>query len=338
MAKKTTLTEVILTPVSPWIMVIEGISGLGKTTLADRIVRELLAHPDFDDIGWVNANPLMVDIPDEVSEPIWAQSAPVKSSIETIIDSLLPQLAPQISLAVPSAQKFYAMKQVFEQGKYLVVIDNIESVTGDPDLLPTLQAWANPSKIILTSKLSFKDEPTLFSLSLNELTQEDVFAFLRHEGKNRGLFTLAKASVEQLNKIYDVVGGNPLALKLVIGQLYALPLGKVLQNLQEARGRAVMGLYTQIFWQSWQTLSDEAKQTLLMMPLAGPKGATLDHLMAISDLEEGALQNALQELIRCSLLEMAGDIHAPRYRIHRLTETFVLVELTNWGDHVKKQS
>jgi hypothetical protein len=165
---------------------------------------------------------------------------------------------------------------------------------------------------------------------VNELNQADTLALLAHEAQVRGVTALLQASSDQLEEIYRVVGGNPLALKLVVGQIQALPLSQVLNNLRQAQGRKVTELYTYIYWQSWQALSDVARQALLALPVASPRGSPLDHIAAVSGLELTELGQALEELSTFSLIEVGGDLENRRYSIHRLTETFLLTEVTQW--------
>jgi hypothetical protein len=75
-------------------------------------------------------------------------------------------------------------------------------------------------------------------------------------------------------------------------------------------------------------LDSVSQQTLLMMPLA--QNGTLDQLMSLTQLEEGELNPALQQLARLSLVQVGGDVRERRYMIHRLTETFLLNEAIKW--------
>jgi hypothetical protein len=59
-------------------------------------------------------------------------------------------------------------------------------------------------------------------------------------------------------------------------------------------------------------------------------GNSHDQLAAISELDRATLQSALLRLIDHSLVQVAGDLDAPRYRLHRLTETFLLHEVLTW--------
>ncbi|MBN1993748.1 MAG: hypothetical protein JW953_13685, partial [Anaerolineae bacterium] len=125
-----------------------------------------------------------------------------------------------------------------------------------------------------------------------------------------------------------VVGGNPLALKLVVGQTAFLPLSQVLDNLKAARGKSIADLYTFIYWQAWHMLDPAGQQALLVMPLA--QEGTLPQLLVLSRLEPADLHQALQQLITLSLVQVKGGLEKRRYSIHRLTETFLLTEAITW--------
>jgi hypothetical protein len=163
---------------------------------------------------------------------------------------------------------------------------------------------------------------------LNELNQTDSFLLIRNEANTRGLSTLAKASDDQLAGIHEMVGGNPLAIQLVIGQSAFLPLKQVMTNLKEARGKGIVDLYTYIYWQAWQLMDDISRQTLLIMPLT--QEGTLEQIQTLSRLEFDDLLQALQQLITLSLVQVGGDLNENRYSIHRLTETFLINEAITW--------
>lgn len=63
-----------------------------------------------------------------------------------------------------------------------------------------------------------------------------MLALLRHAARMRNLAAVSSASDADLGQIYVVVGGNPLALKLMLSQLFLLPLPQVVDNLRQARG------------------------------------------------------------------------------------------------------
>ena len=160
------------------------------------------------------------------------------------------------------------------------------------------------------------------------MNRADTFAFLRYEAQVRRIPTLAQASQAELDSIYQVVGGNPLALKLIVGQVRFLSLPQVLDNLRQAQGKKIEELYTHIYWQAWQALDETSQKVLLAMPLA--QDGDLAQLAAVSQLAVAELADALDRLVSLSLVDVRGNLAERQYRIHRLTETFLLTEVAKW--------
>jgi hypothetical protein len=133
-----------------------------------------------------------------------------------------------------------------------------------------------------------------------------------------------------LVQVHEVAGGNPLALKLLVGQMHTLSLPRVVETLRQARGQKIEELYRFIYWRSWQLLSDEARQVLAIMPLVAESGGGLAQIAALSEVPEEGLEAALHQLATLSLVNVVGTVEVRRYGIHRLTETFLLNEVLKW--------
>jgi hypothetical protein len=213
---------------------------------------------------------------------------------------------------------------------YLIVIDNLETAADYKALVPELMGLVNPTKFLLTSRHSLHDFPGVYCLTLDELSQADSLALLRHEARQRGLLDAASAPEATLHQVHEVAGGNPLALKLLIGQMHTLSLSRVVNDLREARGRKVEDLYRFIYWRSWQLLDDQARRVLAVMPLVAENGGGLAQIAALSELDEEQLAASLSQLVTLCLVDVMGRVEERRYGIHRLTETFLLNEVLKW--------
>jgi hypothetical protein len=92
-------------------------------------------------------------------------------------------------------------------------------------------------------------------------------------------------------------------------------------------------LYRYLYWQTWQLLSDSARRLLLSFLPADPEGEDLAFIQVMIGQPEDTFFLTLQELDQFSLLEISGDAHAPRYRLHRLTVTFLQTDiLSSWSE------
>ena len=323
----TQLVAQLVTKETPWLTSIEGLGGIGKTALANAVIRRPELISRFDDIAWVSAKQREF----YPGLGLHDTDAPTLSP-EILIDSLLEQFGQGEALTQPPRQRKLTLTRLLKQASYLIIIDNLETVTDYQTLLPLLWEIVNPSKVLLTSRHSLTAYPNIFCLSLDSLSQPDTYQLIKNEATVRGLYLLAKASEAEFERIYQVVGGNPLALKLVVGQTAFLPLSQVLDNLKTAQDKNIADLYTHIYWQAWDMMDDVAQQTLLVMPLTHE--GTLQQILALSQLETAQLYQALQQLATLSLVQVSGDLEERRYSIHRLTETFLLNEAISWRSSV----
>ena len=179
--------------------------------------------------------------------------------------------------------------------------------------------------------ISTVSAPAYF-ISVDELALADAAQLLRFHANAIGLNELANANDDVFESIYDLTGGNPLALKLVISLASVLPLSKILLDLARSRPGPIEDLYRYIYWESWRTLSQQAQALLQAMPLVADSGALPEQMITISALDELGFWPAVTELITRSLLEVRGTVHERRYGIHRLTESFLRTEIIHWPD------
>ncbi len=325
--KLSELTASLATTGSPWLVAVVGIGGIGKTSLADAAVRALSTRPTFADVAWISARQERFVLWDGLQEP---QEGTPALSVEAALDGIIEPFGFRDLARLSLASKLDKLRARLKELAYLVVIDNLETAADYRALIPDLQGLVNPTKFLLTSRHSLHDFPGVLNLSLDELTTTDSLAFLRHEAGVRGLVDVAGAPDESLVRLYEVAGGNPLALQLLLGQMHTLSLSRVVDDLRQAQGRKIEELYSYIYWRSWQLLSDAARRVLAVMPLIAESGGGLDQISALCELGDKETAAGLQQLVALSLVNVRGTVEARRYSIHRLTETFLLEQVLRW--------
>lgn len=283
--------------------------------------------PAFADVAWVSARQGRFTLWNGLLEHCEGRPA---LTFEALLDAIVEQLGFQDLTQLPLDQKQAGVSARFKACPHLVVIDNLETATDYRALVPSLQALVNPSKFLLTCRHSLHDYPGVYNLSLDELSAQDSLVLIRHEAGERGLTYVAAASDETFLRVYEVTGGNPLALKLLVGQMHTLSLPQVVEDLRQARGRTIEELYRHIYWRAWHLLTAEAQQVLAIMPLVAESGGRLEQIATVAGLEGDRLNAALKQLAALSLVNVRGTVEERRYSIHRLTEMFLLNEVIKW--------
>ena len=310
----------------PWLVSVDGAGGIGKTALADWLVRTRTVDAHWHEVAWVTARQQILNAGGALrptNRPVLTPAA--------LVDALYEQLLAVPGVPAPAAtERHRRLHAALKAQPHLIVVDNLETVADLDALLDMLGDLAAPTKFLITTRHSLHHVAGIYSYRAPELGEADAAALLRWEAEVRNLTALSGAGAAELAAIYAVAGGNPLALRLVAGQTHLHTLATVLDNLREARGKAAEALYTHIYRSAWDQLDERSRQVLLLMPLVSESGGGMDFLQAVSGLDPGALQDALDRLITLNLVDSRGDLYGRSYSIHSLTRAFLLQQVLKW--------
>ena len=304
---------------STYTIIVKGIGGIGKTTLTDSTVRLVLAQHRFRNVVWIDAT--------------YGQSAETDVAFTGSPDAIAQQLLnglTQFDGTSSNLDRSQRLKELLHAQPTLIVVDNLETRAAVEQVVRYLQNFINPSKLLLTSRVFPLDGESIFQLDVPELDSKHSAELMRHHAKTIGCQDITSASNQELNRIYARIGGNPLALRLVVSLLMSLSIDDVLDDLVEVEGQDIYALYHKIYWSVWSSLSEDAKTVLQVMPLATERGFQKSFLQELCELPAARLSDVLTELVRHSLLEPRGTIHDRWYSLHRLTESFLLKQVNRW--------
>ncbi|MEM7132080.1 MAG: tetratricopeptide repeat protein, partial [Chloroflexota bacterium] len=306
-----------------WLIAIQGMGGLGKTTLADYVVRQPEMSQRFEEIAWVT-----IKKHGYILEEGRVTGDDAFVDREGIVEMLCTQLGIVHHQALPPHQKQNALITHLKRVPCLIVLDNLEELPDMGRFIPFLHSLTNPSKILITSRHALPQTSGIAPMGMKRLPKDHATAFLRHLLGNHGSSALASATDAQLGQMYDRVGGHPLALRMVASQVRILSLPVVLQNLSAVPDDETDTLYHFLYHRSWELLSPDSQQLLALMPLVD--NGSSEQLAAIAELRISELNTALRQLVRMSLIEVRGGLEEKRYFIYRLTETFLRKQTLAW--------
>jgi CHAT domain-containing protein len=197
-------------------ILIHGLGGIGKTTLARGFVQWLA------DTGGLHA------------PPFWFTFNDIHSS-EHVINQMVAGLFGTAAMAADMARKLAALIQMLRDQPYLIVWDNFESVSGIPgtevhpllpepdrlqlrDFLYALRG--GKTKVIITSRspeTAWINRTHCYRLSLGGLRGEERWTYCDAIVCDLGL--TANRNDPQLGALMDFLNGHPLAMRVMLTQL-----------------------------------------------------------------------------------------------------------------------
>lgn len=301
-------------PTRQWAIV--GIGGVGKTALAHLLARRLLRTHRYAAVAWLHIT--------QTLQPL---------SWERLIHQLWQQLTGGSETTLSADAQFAQVRHQLREQCWLVVIDNLETQAEIDLVANTLQPLTDPSSVLVTSRVRPQSSAGLTVYPVQTLSREASFELLRTVGAEVGSADFAAATDQQLTPIYDKTGGNPLALRLVVGLASVLPLPEILRDLVTARSSSIADFYNYIYRRSWSLLQPDERQLLEMMPIADERtGMPIDQMEAVSGLATDRLWAAIHGLVNRSLLVPSSDMWQRTYTIHRLTQSFLQTEIIKLDD------
>jgi tetratricopeptide (TPR) repeat protein len=313
----------LLAPKAPHLFVIVGLGGMGKTALADAVARRSIYTGSFARVIWFST-----ELAQEESQANQASA----SIFRTVIEALAQQISPEKFSDPNPVRKMARVRSELKRRRYLVVIDNLEDATEMNWLLGQLNNLTEPSKFLLTARHHPAAGINAYTFPMKELTAGDAAALLRHQAETGGVDVFTQITDEEVAEVYRVIGGHPLALRLIPRLAGMYPLSEILAGWQEEQAGYIAQAYDVIYDSLWQALKPAEKQLLQVTPLIAQVGATVRPLQVITGLPRTNFQSALTKLIELCLIEPRGTLQEQRYGIHSLTRRFLQSQREQAGE------
>ncbi|GIK64306.1 MAG: hypothetical protein BroJett018_21000 [Chloroflexota bacterium] len=328
----TQVINYIIQQKGSYIINIEGIGGIGKTSAVHKIMVRLgKEYRDvFSKLCWVRIDSL---------DPIqWKTISPIEMEqrIERTFNALCDQVGLSDAVRLPLSRKIIKLQEVFKMKPYIVVIDNLQSPSDLEELSPYIRPLANPTWFILTcrgtllNRISLEFKPfQIYPLNCN-----DTVRMSRYEAglPDEEIPQIRDAGRGTLYEIYEVTRGHPQAIKVLIGQMRLVDPMTALQNLAQGIGLDVGNMYLNIYEGAWGALSPIAKQILRKFGAGSSDEGILASTLKQVFNNNQELTEGLQELYQRKLIMVDRLGTDPLYSVHQITRNYVRLVIQKVGN------
>lgn len=288
---------------------IQGLGGMGKTTLALTAVQQQLHLPsNFTAIIFVSAKqqnltPLGI-LPRLRSD----------RTLRDIFNAIAHTLNCSDLLLTDFVEQVERMQRLLTQQRILLIVDNLETIDPQEPIFSFLYDLPATVKVLITSR-----EQTPFpAIRLLPLSQAEGLELIHYQAQFKGLSLNSEASLS----LYQQTGGVPAAIVYAMGQLAA---GQSLHQSADCLTQPTSEFAQFYFQDSIARLRGQLAHRLLLTLAVFSKpvmAETINQVSGCYDLQ--VVISGLAHLQRLSLIEQWQG----RYDMLPLTRGFVLADLT----------
>src|SRR5574339_886791 len=273
-----------------FIIGIEGIGGVGKSTLATEVSYRCIENDLFESVIWISAKESILTL--HGIEPVIPEAKTLSDILITIGSSLGNPTIGNLSIK-DQIQRAY---NLLARRSTLLILDNFESLSKQEqrDILDFLRRSPITLKVIITSRERVSEGQVI---RLQGLSFEESNALLTWDAKQKNIHL----TQDQSKYLVDLTGGLPLALLWVQGQIAVLAYS-VTQVLHELSLDADIPILQYCFNHSWNMLRHNNEKKLLFILALLPDSVSREALQEISGIDDNDLfDNCISDLLQLSL-------------------------------------
>lgn len=292
-----------------YIISIEGIGGVGKTSLALEVAYECLFASENNSS-------------DEIAKYksfVWVGTKDQGVTLDNILDEIAQTLEYTFFMKQHLDEKRKTIIKLLKDNPCLLIIDGFENIKDDNVRIFLRDSLPEPSKVLLTTRVQTIESR---SIPLRGLPDIDAIELIRSHSQELQLIAINNADSKILLRLCKATGGLPLAIKWALGQIKqkGQSLDAVLEFLYNAKG----DVFDQIFSRSWNLLSEESQRILYSMTVFADS-TFQEAISAASGVPFGfEFDEAIGQLVEMSLVDTADilELSQKRYSLHPLTRVY----------------
>src|SRR5574341_1600372 len=275
-----------------FIIGIEGIGGVGKSTLAIEISHRCIENDLFEAVIWISAKETVLTL--HGIEPVIPEAKTLSDILITIGTNLGNLTIGNLSIQDQIRKAYYLLSK----RTTLLVLDNFESLSKNEqlDILDFLRRSPITLKIIVTSRERVAEGQII---RLQGLSFAESSALLEWDAQQKNI----QLTADQNKYLAELTGGLPLALLWVQGQIAVLGYSAT-QVLDKLSLDTDIPILQYCFNHSWNLLRHSNEKKLLFILALQPEAVSRSALEEISGIEDSdSFDNAISDLLQLTLIE-----------------------------------
>ena len=278
-----------------------GRGGIGKTSLALRVLPRLFDEERFDLIVWFSSRD--IDLHSSGAKLVQADVVSIKDFSRYYAKLVISEN--------DLKSKDFNIESFFKEGlsktelgNCLFVFDNFETTSNPYEVFKWVDTYIRlPNKILITTRLrEFKGD---YPIQVHGMTEPESFDLIDISAKSLGVEKLI--SPEQKQQIFDVSAGHPYMIKIMVAELSKKGMKGSIPKIVASSDEVL----TALFERTYSSLNPCAQRVYLTLSSwnSAVSRIVLEAVIMISIEEPQEVERAIETLIQYSLIdEFKSDI------------------------------
>ena len=306
-----------------FIVGIEAIGGMGKSTLAIEIGYRCIENDLFESVIWISAKESQLTL--HGIEPVIAEAKTLSDILITLGANLGNPTIGNLSMTDQIKRAY----QLLSKRTTLLILDNFESLSRNEqrDILDFLRRSPITLKVVITSRERVSEGQII---RLQGLSFEESSALLEWDAQQKNIH-LTK---DQNKYLVDLTGGLPLALLWVQGQIAVLGYSAT-QVLDKLSLDTDIPILEYCFNHSWNLLRHGGEKKLLFILALLPDSVSREALAEISGMDDSdSFEVAVSDLLQLTLID--HEHGRDYFSILPLTRRFIRTQFASDRKFIKQ--
>lgn len=280
------------------VITLHGMGGIGKTSLAIKVLRDLADKGDYEIIVWLSARD--IDLLDHGVKPVRPSIMSledVAGELYRLINPLLPEASRRtgkqclLDLSTVMGDKTVIKPRLF-------VLDNFETVKNPVEVFTALSDCIRlPNKLLITSR--FREFRADYPLEVRGMQPEEAQELIQGVAIKLGISDLI--TQQYSTELYQSADGHPYIMKVALGEASKRNAPTQISQILIRQG----DLLEALFQRAYASLSLLGQRLFLLISSWSsiiPRLA-IETVVLVSLDEISNLDGAIDELIRTSLID-----------------------------------
>ncbi|MBI5294604.1 MAG: AAA family ATPase [Chloroflexi bacterium] len=304
------------------LLTIDGIGGIGKSTLALEIANHYLRNDSqlpiderFEAIIWVSAKRTILTA-DGIKPRAYTLN-----TLDDIYSAISITLHREDITRASLDEQSEIVRQALKKQRTLLIVDNLETIDDD-SVLTFLRELPAPTKCIVTTRHRID---VAYPTRLVGMPWNDGEQLILNECERKGVY-LGK---DHIRRFYQRTGGIPLALVWSIAQV---SMGHSPEGVLNKLGIPSSDIAKYCFYEVIENIRKSNSYIILFALSLFEASASRISLQYVTELPELECEDGLATLERLSLVNKVND----RFSILPLTRYFMRGEINQYSELEKK--